>query len=84
MELNDLLASILADKIVTSEEVAQLEEAIFADGKVTKDEVSALFEVKETATELDPSFGPLLSKAVVTYFKDNSSNGIISKEAGDL
>ena len=82
--LQDLVKSILEDGRIDADEVATLREAIFADGKVDKEEADALFTLNDAVSEsgnFDPSFKDLFVEAVSSYvLADAVSPGVVDAD----
>ncbi len=57
MSLENLLSAVVADKVVDSEEVAQIRTAIYADGTIDLEEVEFLFNVNDAVTGNDNDAG---------------------------
>ncbi len=65
--MNDLVKNILADKKIEASEVEQLKAAIFADGKVDKEEAEALFKLNNEAEEKCPEFKDLFVEGIKSF-----------------
>lgn len=95
MSLTDLSSSIIADGVVDAVEVKNIEERVYADGVIDRDEANFLFAVNDGVSGNDnhSSFKDLFVKALTEHVLDddtspgevdeNESAWLISKIKGD-
>ena len=83
MNLQELVAAVLADGTVDAQEVVQLQEAVYADGVVDKEEADALFEINDAVSgkENAPEWTGLFATAIADYvLADEESPNVIDAD----
>lgn len=82
--LSELLADIISDGIVDSNEVSQIRERIFADGKIDREEADFLFDINDATEGNEPSWKDLFIEAISQYLLDDpNSPGEIDEAEAD-
>lgn len=93
--LEQLKDEILADGVIDSSEVQELETVLFADGKIDAEEAEFLFELNNSVSGKvnHESWGELFVKAVSSYvlddetsageIDDNETEWLLNKIQGD-
>lgn len=84
--LQEYKAEILADGIIDANEVKELEQLLFADGKIDSEEADFLFELNDAVTgkDNDCPWNKLFVRAIVSYLlEDELSPGEIDDEEAD-
>jgi hypothetical protein len=88
-----LIATILADGVIDSEEAKKIHDIVFEDGTIDRPEMDGLFQLNDGAKATSPEFDALLAKAAVNHvladektpnvLDDDESVYMISKIKGD-
>lgn len=81
--LEELKKEILADGIIDAEEVQEIEQVIYEDGKIDQDEADFLFELNDAVSGKDnsSSWAELFIKAIASFvLDDDESNGEIDAD----
>jgi len=84
--LQEYKAELLADGIIDANEVKELEQLLFTDGKIDSEEAVFLFVliVAVSGKDNDCSWNKLFIRAIVSYLlEDNLSPGEIDDEEAD-
>ena len=84
--LQEYKAELLADGIIDANEVKELEQLLFADGKIDSEEADFLFALNDAVTgkDNDCSWKKLFIRAIVSYLlEDELSPGEIDDEEAD-
>ncbi len=83
--LAQLKEELLADGVIDAAEVIEVETALFADGKIDKEEAEFLFELNNAVSggNNHPSWEALFIKAITSFLMDDdqSEGEIDEKEA---
>lgn len=85
-KLKQLKASILADGIIDADEVRTINQAIYEDGKIDREEADFMFELNDAVSgkENHYSWKDLFVKAITDYvLKDDTSYGSVDEEEAD-
>lgn len=85
-KLKQLKASILADGIIDADEVRIINQAIYEDGKIDREEADFMFELNDVVSgkENHYSWKDLFVKAISDYvLKDDTSYGSVDEEEAD-
>lgn len=78
--LSEMKEDLLADGIIDANEVAELEVALYADGKIDEEEANFLFELNDAVSgkDNDPAWNKFFVKAICSYLlEDETSPGDI-------
>ena len=81
--LEELKKDLLADGIIDVGEVKELENVLYADGKIDKDEADFLFELNDAVSgkENAPEWKEFFVKAITSFvLDDDQSNGEVDEE----
>lgn len=84
--LQEYKAELLADGIIDANEVKELEQLLFTDGKIDSEEADFLFELNDAVSgkDNDCSVLKLFIRAIVSYLlEDKLSPGEIDDEEAD-
>ncbi len=85
-KLKQLKASILADGIIDADEVRTINQAIYEDGKIDREEADFMFELNDAVSgkENHYSWKDLFVKAITDHvLKDDTSYGSVDDEEAD-
>jgi len=86
--LEQLKKEILADGIIDAQEVKEIDEVIYADGKIDQEEADFLFDLNDAVSgkKNDPSWKNLFVKAISSFVleDENSADEIDNDEAAYL
>ncbi len=74
--LEQLKSEILEDGVIDAAEVKEIEEVIFDDGKIDKEEADFLFELNDAVSgkENDPSWSALFVRAISSFVLDDDES----------
>ena len=85
-KLEQLKASILADGVIDADEVRTINQAIYEDGKIDREEADFMFELNDAVSgkENHYSWKDLFVKAITDHvLKDDTSYGSVDDEEAD-
>lgn len=74
--LEELKTSVLEDGVIDAEEVKEIREVIYADGKIEKDEAEFLFALNDAVTgqQNHSSWKELMVEAISSYMLDDATS----------
>lgn len=84
--LEELKKSVLEDNIIDADEVNEIREVIFADGKIDKDEAEFLFELNDAVSghPNHPSWKDLMVEAITSFIlEDEVSPNVVDDEEAE-
>ena len=85
-KLEQLKTSILADGVIDADEVRTINQAIYEDGKIDREEADFMFELNDAVSgkENHYSWKDLFVKAITDHvLKDDTSYGSVDDEEAD-
>lgn len=81
--MEKLVKDIVADGVVDAQEVKEIQEAFYADGKIDKDEADAMFAINDAVSgnANDESYKDLFVKVISDYvLEDDETPGVIDAD----
>lgn len=84
--MEELVANITADGVVDAQEVKDLREKFYADGKIDQEEADAMFDINDAVSgnDNDASYEQLFVDVLSDFvLKDEETPGVVDAAEGD-